>query len=74
MSKLLRDAGEALYGAQWQAPLSRDLGVADRTLRRWLAGADDLPAGVAMDLWRLAEERSLKLDEVMERLKEASMP
>lgn len=29
---ILRAAGEALYGGQWQSPLSRDLGVTDRTV------------------------------------------
>ena len=35
---ILRIAGEALYGRQWQAPLSRDLSVTDRTIRNWAAG------------------------------------
>ena len=42
---ILRIADEALYGRQWQAPLSRDLGVTDRTVRNWAAGLsrpDDL--------------------------------
>lgn len=44
-SRLLRDVGEALYGPRWQSDLARDLHVADRTMRRWLAGADDMPPG-----------------------------
>lgn len=42
---LLKTVGEALYGRQWQAPLSRDLGVSDRTVRNWAADVgqpDDL--------------------------------
>lgn len=74
MSKLLRDAGEALYGAQWQSALARDIGVADRTVRRWLADVDDLPPGVALDLWRLCEERAAALDAVSARLKIAATP
>lgn len=35
---ILKVAGEALYGRQWQTPLSRDLGVTDRTIRNWVAG------------------------------------
>ena len=45
-AELLRVVGEALYGRQWQAPLSRDLGVTDRTIRNWAAGLGcptDLP-------------------------------
>ena len=37
---VLKAAGEALYGRQWQSPLSRDLGVTDRTIRNWAAGAN----------------------------------
>jgi hypothetical protein len=35
---ILKAAGEALYGRQWQRPLSRDLCVTDRTIRNWLVG------------------------------------
>lgn len=43
---LLRLVGEALYGLQWQTPLSRDLSVTDRTVRNWASGSvrpNDLP-------------------------------
>jgi len=74
MSKLLKDTGEALYGSQWQSALARDLDISDRTMRRWVVGADNIPSGVAMDLWRLAEKRVALLDNVIERLKEAVRP
>lgn len=74
MSKLLRDAGEALYGQRWQTDIARDLGVNDRTIRRWLSGADDLPNGVALDLLRLCMERAQALDDMVVRLKTASTP
>lgn len=73
-SKLLKDTGEALYGPRWQSDLARDLDVSDRTMRRWVSGVDDLPPGVATDLWRLCEERAALIDEVIERLKVASIP
>ena len=73
-SKLLRDAGEALYGPRWQSDLARDLHVSDRTVRRWVSGADDLPPGVALDLLRLCEERAQILDGMRDRLKAASTP
>lgn len=74
MSKLLRDAGEALYGPLWQTNMARALNISDRTVRRWVAGDEDLPAGVAADLWRLCEERSFLLYDVIERLKMAATP
>jgi len=44
--KKLAAAGHALYGDRWQTPLARDLGVADRTVRRWLSGETPIPADV----------------------------
>ena len=74
MSKLIIDAGKALYGDRWQSALARDLDVSDRTVRRWVAGDEDLSPGTAMDLWRLCEERAADLDEIIPRLKRASAP
>jgi predicted transcriptional regulator len=74
VSRLLREAGEALYGPRWQSEMAKAVGVTDRTVRRWVAGADKLPSGVAFDLWRLCEDRMLLLDVVRDRLKEAATP
>lgn len=49
MTALLREAGEALYGPRWQSDLARDLGVSDRTVRRWVAG-QPIPAGLWSEL------------------------
>jgi hypothetical protein len=62
MSRLLVECGQALYGERWQTPLARDLGVADRTVRRWVAGTSDVPAGLYVDLLRLTQKRSAALD------------
>jgi len=35
--------GAALYGPRWQSELARDLGVSDRTVRRWAAGEQPIP-------------------------------
>jgi plasmid maintenance system antidote protein VapI len=74
MSRLLREAGEALWGARWQTEAARALEVSDRTMRRWVAGDDSLPPGVALDLLRLCQERAMLLDAVSDKLKEASTP
>ena len=51
MSKeLLKRVGEFLYGEQWQAPLARDIRVGERSMRRWIAGTDEIPNGVWRDL------------------------
>ncbi len=72
-NNLLQSAGEALYGPRWQSDLARDLGVSDRTVRRWVAG-DDPPPGVYIDLLRLVVERQVELDDVAEALKWAGAP
>ncbi len=71
MSRLLVECGEALYGPQWQSALARDLSVADRTVRRWVAGTSEVPAGLYVDLLRLTQERAAALDALAERLKAA---
>lgn len=39
----LRAAGERLYGPEWQTALARRLRTTDRTVRRWAAGAAEIP-------------------------------
>ena len=65
---LLREAGEALYGPRWQSDLARDLGVSDRTVRRWDAGQNGIPAGVWVELRTLTKTRSMALAAVRRRL------
>src|SRR5436309_3389204 len=48
--ELLYNVGQFLYGEQWQASLSRDIGVGERSLRRWVAGTDRIPNGVWRDI------------------------
>ena len=74
MSRLLVETGEALYGPQWQSALARDVGVSDRTMRRWMSGASPVPAGLWLDLLRVTQERAQKLDDLAERLQEAATP
>lgn len=71
MHALLLACGRALYGDRWQSPLARDLGVADRTMRRWVAGSYPVPEGIAADLLRLVQERQGELRELAGRLKAA---
>jgi hypothetical protein len=73
-SRLLKRCGEALYGPRWQSELARDLDVSDRTVRRWVAGSDDVPDGVYVDLHRLITERADDLDELLKLLPRAAKP
>lgn len=74
MSRILVECGEAMYGPQWQSALARDLDVSDRTMRRWIAGTTDVPAGLYVDLLRLTQERAAVLDSLAARLREAGAP
>lgn len=65
---LLREVGEALYGPRWHTDLARDLDVADRTVRRWEAGATPVPDGVWADLRGLIVTRGAALRDLAERL------
>ena len=66
---LLREVGEAIYGPRWQSELSRALAVSDRTMRRWLAGVNDVPDAVRAELRVLAQGRRKALDRVIARLR-----
>lgn len=69
MTSLLVACGRALYGDRWQSPLARDLGVADRTMRRWVAGSYPVPDGIAADLFKLVQERRKDLGGLVKHLR-----
>jgi DNA-binding transcriptional regulator YdaS (Cro superfamily) len=71
MSRLLVECGEALFGPRWQSELARELAVSDRTVRRWVAGTSEVPAGLYVDLLRLTQERAAVLDALAPRLRKA---
>jgi plasmid maintenance system antidote protein VapI len=64
----LEEICEALYGERWQSALAQDLGVADRTVRRWVAGDSPVPDDVWPALKRLCGERRAILKKLQERL------
>ncbi len=64
---LLIAGATALFGAQWQTPLAEALGVADRTVRRWVAG-QAIPEGVRDDLRALVKARRGDLAGLAKRL------
>lgn len=68
MSALLREAGKALYGPRWQSDIARDLGVSDRTVRRWDAGQNAIPPGVWANIRALLTTRGVALASVRRKL------
>jgi hypothetical protein len=67
--ELLRLVGEALYGERWQTPLSRALGVGDRTVRRWASGEDKPKPAIAAELAEVMRARRDKITEALEALR-----
>lgn len=67
-TKLLSEAGAALYGPRWQSELGRALNVSDRTMRRWLA-ADDVPPVVNYDLMPLLEAKAAEINKIATKIR-----
>jgi hypothetical protein len=68
--QLLSEIGQALYGAHWEAALSRKISVSDRSMRRWANGTDRIPWGVWFDVYREVEARALNLEQLKKVLYE----
>jgi hypothetical protein len=66
---ILKRAGEALYGERWQSPLSRDLGVTDRTIRNWAANRNECPGDLAERLLQVLRARGECVETVTVRIK-----
>ena len=64
----LEKIGRALYGEQWQTPLSRDLGMSDRSLRYLADGTRPIHAELAAELLALLRARRDELDELAEKM------
>ena len=65
---LLRSAGEAMYGHHWQSFLARDLGVAERSMRRWAAGTHPIP-DIKAELVELLKARRLVLSDIVRKMR-----
>ena len=64
---LLRAAGQVLYGERWQSPLARDLGVSDRTMRRW--AVDGPPESVRPEIDALLANRQAAIVHVRDAIR-----
>lgn len=56
----LRQAGEILYGTQWQSDLARVLDVDARRVRDWLQERRPIPVGIRNEIILLLKEKSRK--------------
>jgi len=57
MRNSIISVGEALYGPRFQRELARDLGVNERTMRRWVAGDTAPPDRIGQELAALIDKR-----------------
>lgn len=55
-AETLKTVGEALYGPLWQSEMARNIGVNDRTVRRWASGAR-IPDRIRSELISLCDRR-----------------
>lgn len=54
----LKQAGELLYGNQWQSDLARAINVDSRRIRQWLSGQRPIPAGLWLEIIELLKNNS----------------
>ncbi|EAU0218107.1 hypothetical protein CUR65_12280 [Salmonella enterica subsp. enterica serovar Legon] len=62
----MRAAGEAVYGKNWQSPLSRALGVSDRTVRNFISGETSVPVNLSTRLIDAMETEISKIKKAIE--------
>lgn len=58
----LQQAGQLLYGDQWQANLARDFKIDPRRIRQWLTGDRPISHWVKGELDRLLTDNRDKID------------
>jgi hypothetical protein len=67
-AELIRTVGSKLWGSRWQTDMAQALGVNDRTVRRWVSGAEEPRSGVWTELIQILRERREELGKVIERV------
>ncbi|ENW81326.1 hypothetical protein F909_02617 [Acinetobacter sp. ANC 3929] len=54
----LKQAGELLYGNQWQSDLARAINVDSRRIRQWISGQRPIPVGLWQEIIELLKNNS----------------
>lgn len=65
----LASRGRILFGPCWQTPLAAALGVARRTLLRWLAEERGMPTDLGARLDAIAKEREAEIRESRKKVR-----
>lgn len=65
---LIEKIGEAIWGLDWKGPMSEEIEVALRTLRRRVNETGDVPDGWLVDLKPIIQKRVKELTDMMEKI------
>lgn len=60
--------GKTIFGPSWRGAMARRLDVAERTVRRWQDGDNDIPEGVGRDLAAICRAQSTILNQIADEL------
>jgi hypothetical protein len=66
--------GELIHGERWVHRLAKDLGVDERTIRRWAAGTSAIKPGVWRDLVDVMERHGVAMIDEARALREGLQP
>ncbi|EJB8464318.1 TPA: transcriptional regulator [Acinetobacter baumannii] len=66
----LRQAGELLYGTQWQTDFARAIDVDARRVRQWLSGDRPIPKGLWTEVIELLNSNSKNTAAYAEKLQQ----
>lgn len=74
-ASLLATVGATLYGEgeHWISRLAEDLGVNERTMRRWLGSESAIPARVWDDLINIAIGRAREIADLVPKIDQAKL-
>lgn len=67
-ASILETIGHALYGTPWIAAFGRRFGISASTVRRWLAGKEDVPDGFCRDIFAWLEATIAELTRARDAL------
>ncbi|KJC41495.1 hypothetical protein UP09_20615 [Bradyrhizobium sp. LTSP885] len=68
MAQLFIKIAILMFGGQWQSSLASELGINERTLRRFVAGTSPIPVGIWNELRRRLFNKGVEVQRMHERL------
>lgn len=72
--KKLEQAGQLLYGDQWQSNLARDLKIDSRRIRQWMSGDRQISDWVATEVSALLDKKQFNINQFLKTInKDADM-